>query len=125
LSIWPSPTRNWKSSALEGLAVDLAFEVHGHAVAILGGGALRALGEGAALLAQDLDGLVDGGIRHLGRQLLHLGGGQVADRDFGEHLEHGIEGDLAFRGAVLLGDAGLAREKASPTLSLRTSYCTE
>ncbi|GAO24221.1 hypothetical protein ALISP_4041 [Alicycliphilus sp. B1] len=96
-------------AALEGLAVDLAFEVHGHAVAVLGGSALGALGEGAALLAQDVQGLVDGGLGHLGRELVHLGGGQVADLHLGEHLEHGVEGHLALWSAVLLGDARLAR----------------
>ena len=55
-------------AALERLAVDLAFEVDRHAVAVLRGGfAGRALGEGAALLAQDVERLVDRGVGHFGR----------------------------------------------------------
>src|SRR3989344_2092922 len=67
-----------------------------------------ALGEAAALLAQDVDGLVDGGIRHFSRQLFDFGIRQIGNLDFWEHFENGIESDLAFRSAFLFGDAGLA-----------------
>ena len=82
-------------AALEGLAVDLAFEVDRHAVAFLGRGVLRALGEGAALLAQDVQRLVDGGVGHFGAELLDFGRGQVADLHFGIDLEHRVESQLA------------------------------
>jgi hypothetical protein len=39
LSIWPSPTMNWKSLGFatgKGFAVNFAFKIHGHTVAILG-----------------------------------------------------------------------------------------
>jgi hypothetical protein len=52
---------------------------------------MGALGEGAALLAQDVDRLVDRGIGHFGGELFDLGGGQIADLDFGIDLEHGVE----------------------------------
>ena len=51
-------------AALEWLAVDLAFEVDGDAVALFGRGFSAALGEGTALLAQDVDGFVDSGFSH-------------------------------------------------------------
>jgi hypothetical protein len=95
-------------AALEGLAVDLAFEVDGDAVAGLHGGVLRALGEGAALLAQDVQGAVDGGVGDFGADLLDFGFGQVADLHFRVDLEHRVEGQLAFGRAFLLGDLRLA-----------------
>ena len=95
-------------AALEGLAVDLAFEVDRHAVAFLGRGVLRALGEGAALLAQDVQRLVDGGVAHFGAELLDFGRGQVADLHFGIDLEHRVESQLALGRCFLLGDLGLA-----------------
>ena len=95
-------------AALEGLAVDLAFEVDRHAVAVLRGGVLRALREGAALLAQDVERLVDGVVAHLGAELLDFGAGQVVDLDVREHLEHRVESQLALGRLFLLGDAGLA-----------------
>ena len=58
--------------------------------------------EGAALLAQDLDGAVDGGLGHLGGDALNLGLAQVADLDLRVHLEGGVEGHLAFGRLVLL-----------------------
>jgi hypothetical protein len=95
-------------AALEGLAVDLAFEVDGDAVT--GGGHVGggALGEAATLLAQDLDGLVDGFLGHVAGDALDFSGGQVADLDFGVDLEGGVEGHLAVGGLVLLRDARLA-----------------
>ncbi|KAF1053364.1 MAG: hypothetical protein GAK34_01023 [Delftia tsuruhatensis] len=95
-------------AAGEGLAVDLAFEVHGHAVAVHGHIGLGALREGAALLAQDVHGLVDGSVVHFGRQLLDFGRGQVTDLDFRHHFEDGFELGLALGSAFLFGDAGLA-----------------
>mmetsp|Transcript_42319 Transcript_42319/g.99330 ORF Transcript_42319/g.99330 Transcript_42319/m.99330 type:complete len:466 (-) Transcript_42319:3789-5186(-) len=92
-------------AALEGLAVDLAFEVDGDAVTGLGHVGSGALGEAAALLAQDLDGLVDGFFGHVAGDALDLGGGQVADLDLGVDLEGGIESHLALGRLVLLLDA--------------------
>ena len=96
-------------AALEGLAIDLAFEVHRHAVAFLRRGVLRPLGEGAALLAQDVQRLVDGGFAHLRGLALDLGLRQVRDLHLGIDLEHGVERELALGRAVLLRDPGLAR----------------
>jgi hypothetical protein len=90
---------NWKSSALppwKGLAVDLAFEVDRHAVALGGAIGGRALGEGAALLAQDVDRAVDGGLGDLGGSRARPRPWQVADLDFGVDLEGGVERQLAF-----------------------------
>src|SRR5207237_1288209 len=70
-------------AALEGHAVDLAFEVDRDAVTFLRAFGGRTLREGAALLAQDVERLVDRGFAHFGRDLLHFGGGQVADLHFG------------------------------------------
>ncbi len=95
-------------AALEGFAVNLAFEVHGHAVAGFGGAALRALGKGAALLAQDIQGLVDGLVGHVGRDPFDFGAGEVTDPDLGKHFEHRVEGHLALGRFLLLGDGGLA-----------------
>ena len=95
-------------AALEGLAIDLAFEVHRHAVTIFGGGRLGALGERAALLTQDVQGLFDGSFVHFSGQALDLSVRQVGNLHFGKHLEHGVKGHLAFGRAFLLGDARLA-----------------
>ena len=46
-------------TALERLTVDLAFEVDSDAVTLFGRRFCTALGEGTALLAQDVDGFVD------------------------------------------------------------------
>ena len=67
----------------------------------------RALGEGAALLAQDVQRAVDGSIVHFGRNLLHFSGGQVFDLHFGVHLEDGVKSQLAFGRFFLFGDLGL------------------
>ena len=84
-------------AALERLAVDLAFEVDRHAVALVRPPRrCGRCGEGAALLAQDVERLVDRCVAHLGAELLDFGGGQVADLDFGIDLEHGVESQLAF-----------------------------
>ena len=85
LSIWPSPTRNWKSSALPPWKVSPSILPSKSTVTrspSCGGGVLRALGEGAALLAQDVQRLVDGGVGHFGAELLDFGVGQVADLHF-------------------------------------------
>ncbi|MNV40119.1 hypothetical protein D3C71_1317190 [compost metagenome] len=95
-------------AAFKRLAIDLAFEIDRHAVAVLSSSIHGALGEAAALLAQDVDGLVDGGVRHFSRQLFDFGIRQIGNLDFWEHFENGIESDLAFRSAFLFGDAGLA-----------------
>ena len=95
-------------AAGEGFAVDLAFKVDGHAVAVLGGAVHGALGEGAALLAQDVDGLVDGGVADFSAELDDFGTGQVAELDFGVHLEKRVKQQLAFRGAFFFADARLA-----------------
>ena len=59
-------------AALEWLAVDLAFEVDGDAVAFLRRRFSAALGEGAALFAQDVDGFIDRGFSHFGRDFVDL-----------------------------------------------------
>jgi hypothetical protein len=118
-------------AALEGFAVDLAFEVHGHAVAVLGGGVLARWAKVRRCLRRMSRVLVDGGIAHVGGDFLDFGTGQVADLDFGEHLEHGVERHLAFGRAFFSVMRGwpatrslaslAALEKASPTLSFMTS----
>ena len=92
-------------AAIERHAIDLAFKVNRHAVALGGGITLRALRESAALLAQDVDGFVDRSIGHFGRHAFHLSGAQVGQLDVRIHLEGGIERHLAFRRPFLLADA--------------------
>ena len=94
-------------AALKGLAVELAFKVHGDAVAILRCGVHGALCEAAALLAQDVNGLVDGAIVHSGRQFFDFGAGQVPNFDFRKHLEHRVKGDLALGRTVFFSNARL------------------
>ena len=60
-------------TAGECFAVDLAFEVDGHAVTFLGGAVHGALRKGAALLAQDVDGLVDRSFADFSAELDNFG----------------------------------------------------
>jgi hypothetical protein len=68
-SIWPSPTMNWKSSALPpakgspSILPSKSIVTRSVSARAFAG---RALPEGAALLAQDLDRAVDRGLGHLG-----------------------------------------------------------
>ena len=71
-------------TASEQLAVDLAFKVHGHAIAVLCGSVLSAQGEGAALFAQNFHRFVDGGIVDFSRQALHFGISQIGNLHFWE-----------------------------------------
>jgi hypothetical protein len=67
-SIWPSPMMNWKASALppsKGSPSILPSKSMVTRSALGGAFGGRALGEGAALLAQDVDGAVDGRLGHL------------------------------------------------------------
>jgi len=98
-------------AASEGLAVDLAFEVDGHAVACLG------LRRPAARWAK-----VRRCLRRISMVLsmassvtsavnfFDFGTGQIADLDFGVDLEHRVESHLTFRRrlrfSVMLGLAG-------------------
>ncbi len=97
-------------AAFKRLTVDLAFEVDGHAVAVLRGLIGSALAESAALLAQDVHGAVDGGIVHFSGHFFDFGGGQVVDLDFGEHFEDGFESDHTLGRALFFIDAGLASD---------------
>ncbi|EWS63525.1 hypothetical protein Y695_03242 [Hydrogenophaga sp. T4] len=94
-------------AAFKGFAVDLAGEVDGDAVTVGCGLVLRALREGAALLAQDVQRAVDGGVVHFGRDFFDFSGGQVFDLDFGIHLENGVKSQLAFGRFFFFGDLGL------------------
>jgi len=104
----------------------------GRRLRAFGGGALR---ERAALLAQDLDRLVDRGVVDLGRDLLDFGLRQVADHDLGVDLERGVEFHRAFGRLLLLRDARRAATRSfrfvrggaerGASLSFITSYCTE
>ena len=94
-------------AALEWLAVDLAFEVDGHAVAVSGSAVCRALSECAALLAQDVDGFVDGSVCHFGRHSFHFNAAHVGKFHFWVHLEDGVELHLAFWCAFFFSDARL------------------
>ncbi len=101
-------------------AVDLAHEVDRHAVAILGcdfAAAIAMLAGFAAgvvvdaLLAQDVDGLVDLGVGDLGLRAGHLGGRQVTDLDFRVDLEGGVECHFVVRYAFGLDlELGLASD---------------
>ena len=96
-------------AAFKRLAVDLAFEIHRHTITVLCGCVQGALGKAATLLAQNINGFVDGSIGHFGRELFHFHARQISDLDFREHFKDGVKGDLAFWGAFLLGDAWLTR----------------
>jgi hypothetical protein len=136
-SIWPSPMMNWKPSALPPWKGSPSILPSKSMVTRSPRQRLRrrAQAEGAALLAQDLDGAVDGGVAHLGSDALDFGTGEVAELDLGVDLEGGVEGQLAFGRFFLLRDArragdaqlgfGGGLEKAWPTRSFTTSYCTE
>ena len=83
-------------TAFKHFAVNLAFEVHGDAVALRRYGILGALGETATLFAQDVDRLVDRRFTDLGFQLFHFGCGKISNRYLGKDFEDRIEGQLAF-----------------------------
>eukprot|EP01022_Parablepharisma_sp_SALTPOND_P014695 TRINITY_DN2018_c0_g1_i2.p1 TRINITY_DN2018_c0_g1~~TRINITY_DN2018_c0_g1_i2.p1 ORF type:complete len:1935 (-),score=514.39 TRINITY_DN2018_c0_g1_i2:42295-48099(-) len=106
-------------ATLEFHAIDLADEVDGHAVAVLG----RLVGTAVAvrallaldvvvhaLLAQDVDGLVDFSVGDRGDGLLDVGTGELAHGDFRIDFEGRVEGQLTFTGffAGLGFDAGEA-----------------
>ena len=76
-----------RSAALKRCAVDFAFEIDNHAVAVLGF-ALNVV-EAGALLAQDFDGFVDFGIAHFGGNFFHFLCAQIAHGHFGKHFENG------------------------------------
>ena len=67
-----------------------------------------ALGESAALLAQDVQRLVDGRIADFSADLFDFGVGQISNLDFRIHLENRIKSQLAFRRVFFFADAGLA-----------------
>ena len=90
----------------EGFAVDLAFEIDGHAVAVLGTRVHGALREGAALLAQDVQGLVDGCVADFSSGFFHFGRSQVGDFDVGEHLEHRVKQHFTVSAAFFFRNAG-------------------
>ncbi|MNL17900.1 hypothetical protein D3C87_1390210 [compost metagenome] len=99
-------------------AVDLADEVQRHAVAVLGSLVCATVAMGAglathvvvhALLAQDVDGLVDLGVADFRLGAGHFSRGQVAQLDFRVHLEGGFERHFVVRHAVgLQVELGLA-----------------
>ena len=96
---------NWKASALPpskgspSILPSKSIVTRSPSAAPSAAGALR---EGAALLAQDVERLVDGGLGHLGGDALDLGRRQVAELDLGVDLEGGVEGELALGRAFLL-----------------------
>ena len=95
-------------AAGECFAVDLAFEVDGHAVAFLGGAVHGALGKGAALLAQDVDGLVNRSFADIRAELDNFGAGKLTELDFRIHLEDSVKMHFAFGSAFFFADARLA-----------------
>ena len=93
-------------AAVELDAVLAAGEVHHHAVAVLGG--TLDLGEGGALLAQHVEGLVDLGVTDFQLRTLDLVGAHVGDDDLGVNLEDRGELEGVGAGGLLRLDAGVA-----------------
>jgi hypothetical protein len=99
-------------AAVELDAVDLADEVDGHAVAVGGHGfaavaVLACLTLGVvvhALLAQDVDGLVDFGVADVGLDGLDFDAFQGRQADFRIDFEGGVEAQHAFRRFLLRFD---------------------
>jgi len=110
-------------ATVERFAIDLAFEVDRHAVADrgrLGGGALR---ESAALLAQDVDSLVDRLFGHRGRDALDLGRAEIAELHIGVDLEGRVETPSGLPGRLPSRRSSArrpTRSLASLTASLNT-----
>src|SRR5436190_200204 len=91
-------------AAVERNAVDGAGEIDRDAVAGRCTLARRALLEGAPLLPEDVDRLVDRLLGDLGGDALDLRLREIAELDLGIDLEGRVEGDLALWGFRLLGD---------------------
>ena len=137
-SIWPSPTRNWKPSSpcrRQRLAVDLAFEVDGGAVAGLA--AASSLAGRWAKVRRCLRRMstvlsMASSVTSAG-DALHLGLAQIADLDFGytSKVASKPSGLRALRtllndglgGHAQLGFVGRAGEGLAD-LVVHTSYCT-
>ena len=102
---------NWKASALppeKGSPSILPSKSMVTRSPLDGAFVLGAQAEGAALLAQDLDRAVDGGLGHFGADALDFGGTQVTQLHLGVDLEGGVEGQRALGRLVLLSDLGHA-----------------
>ena len=94
-------------ATIERFTVYLAFKINRHPVALFGGGIVRTLGEGAALLAQDFHRAVDSRIRDLGSDLFDRSASQISDLDFRIDLKDGVKRQFALGSAFLLRDSWL------------------
>ena len=84
----------FRGAALKGLFTQVAREVDGNLVAVLGCPALFHH-KGLPLLPEALDHGVNVGIRNLGFRRFHRGFGEIPKGDLREHLEGGRIGELA------------------------------
>ena len=92
----------------KGLTVDFALKVHCHAITVHSGLSGCALGKGTTLFTQDVQGLVDGGIVHVGRQLIHFGCRQITNFDFGENFKNSVKVGKAFCSTFFFRNTRLA-----------------
>ena len=95
-------------TARENFAVDLAFKVNRHAVAIdsgIGGSTLR---KGAALLAQNVNCFVNGFVGDFCAEFFNCCSSQVTQLHFRIDLEDGIKCQLTFGCAIFFRNSGLA-----------------
>ena len=109
----------------KGFAVDLAFEVHGHAIAIHCSFSCSALSESATLLAQDVQSLFNSSVIHFCSQLFNFSSGQITDLYFGEYFENSLEFCLTFSSAFLFGNARLAGNAQTSFLHALGKFFTD
>ena len=98
-------------AALERRAVDLAGEIDGDAVAVLGLGALALGGERPALLGDLRQRLVDLGLGHLGVQPLELDALEIRKLDRRQDLDRHRVGEIGLALDHLLDRALLVRQR--------------
>ena len=96
-------------AAGEGFAFDLAFKINRHAVVVLRSDVHRALGKRATLLAQNVDGFVDGRIADFRADLGDFGTGEVCDFDVWVDFKNSVKQQVAFWRAFFFADARLTR----------------
>ena len=94
-------------AARENFAVDLAFEVNCHAVAIDSGIGSSTLRKSAALLAQNVNGFVNGFVGDFCAEFFNCCSSQVTQLHFRIDLEDGIKCQLTFGCALFFRDSGL------------------
>ena len=92
LSVTQNELEIGRLAPVKQLAVNFSLEIHGYTIGLLRRAVERALREGAALLAQNTDGLVNGGLAHFGVHFFHHRVRQIANFYFGKHLKDRIKG---------------------------------